>query len=230
MAELTVFDFLADTIFITETWLTSRSSLTLYNKSRYTSFRSVRNNSRGGGALVFIQNEIALTHISTVVTCNNSYNVRAAFILLDARRFLLLSVYRSPGSSTNDTKDMCNFIDFYMQPYHILMASDFNFSFMQWVSSADHCDDSHCERLLRTLFFEHHLVQVVVKPTRGKSILGLMLVLEMLTVDSIEYLPPIAGSDHETQMLCIFFSQYRHSPQDSPSHRLCQPTHLLCTD
>ena len=31
-----------------------------------------------------------------------------------------------------------------------------------------------------------------------------MLVSEMLTVDSIEYLPPIAGSDHETQMLRIF--------------------------
>ena len=91
MAELTVYDLLAGAIFITETWLTSCSSLTLYNIPGYTSFHSVRNNIRGGGAFIFIRNEIASTHISTVITSNNSYYVCAVSIHLDARRILLLS-------------------------------------------------------------------------------------------------------------------------------------------
>ena len=95
-----------------------------------------------------------------------------------------------------------------MQSYnYILMAGDFNFSSIQWNLSADHCDDFRCERLLRTLISEHHLVQVVAQPKCGKSILDFILLSEMLTVtvNSIEYFPPIAGSDHETQILRIFF-------------------------
>ena len=149
MAELIVYDLLADAIFITVTWLTSCSSLTTYNISGHTFFHSVRNNSRGGGALIFIRNEIASNHDSIVVTNNNSYKVCAVSIHLGARRFLLLFINRSPRSSTNDTKDMCNLIDFYMQSYnYILMAGDINFFSMQWVSSADHCDNSNYERLL----------------------------------------------------------------------------------
>ena len=86
MAELTVYDLLADAIFITETWLTSCSSLTLFNVPGYTSFHFVRNNSRGGGTLIFIRNEFASTHIFIVVTCNNSYNVCAVSIHLGARK------------------------------------------------------------------------------------------------------------------------------------------------
>ena len=188
MAELTVYDLLADVIFITETWLSSCSSFTLYNIPGHTSFHGVRNNSRGGGALIFMRNEIASINISTVITCNNSYNICAVAIHLGTCRFSLLFVYRSSGASTNNTKDMCNLIDFYMQSYnYIIMAGDFHFSSMQWVLLANHCDNSHCERLLRMLISEHHLVQVITQPTRGKIILDLMLMSEMLTANSIEY-------------------------------------------
>ena len=85
------------------------------------------------------------------------------------------------------------------------MAGDFNFSSMQWDLSADYCDDSHCERLLRTLISEHHLVHVDAQPTRGKSILDLMLVLEMLTVNSIEYLPRLPGLIMRPRCFIYFF-------------------------
>ena len=82
------------------------------------------------------------------------------------------------------------------------MASDFNFSCMQWSDSCP-TNNSYYQSLLRRIMVKHYLTQAVTQPTRGIAILSLMFVSDTLTIDGISYLAPINCSDHDSKLLRI---------------------------
>jgi ribonuclease P/MRP protein subunit RPP40 len=82
------------------------------------------------------------------------------------------------------------------------MAGDFNFPNMQW-SPISNNNDSHTESILRRVVTEHHLTQMVKQPTRADATLDLVFVTESLITDDVIYLPPVAGSDHDAQLISI---------------------------
>jgi hypothetical protein len=82
------------------------------------------------------------------------------------------------------------------------MAGDFNFPNMQW-SPISNNNDSHTKSMLRRVVTEHHLTQMVKQPTRANATLDLVFVTESLITDDVIYLPPVAGSDHDAQLISI---------------------------
>ena len=113
---------------------------------------------------------------------------------------LLLSVYRPDWATSANTKEMCDYIDTIASRYKsIIIAGDFNLPGMKWANLSQ--PDSGNESRLRHLISEHHLQQVVKQPTRDSAILDLIFVSQSLSYNDVEHLPPIAGSDHDAQLL-----------------------------
>ena len=82
---------------------------------------------------------------------------------------------------------------FAMHYNNIVIASNFNFSGMQWSDSCP-SNDTFCQSLLRRLMVEHHITQTVTQPTRGNAILDLIFVSDTLKIEDISYLVAINRS------------------------------------
>ena len=71
--ELTILD--TDVIFITETWLSSHFSHSLYGLSGYSAFYNCRLDKTGGGASVYVCNNLFAAPLSDNVTPNSAFNI-----------------------------------------------------------------------------------------------------------------------------------------------------------
>ena len=137
-------DLLADIIFIIETWLSPQNLPSQYTFPVYSVFHTFRSEKGGGGALIFIRDSIPSAQLSPDVTPKNAYNVCAVSVG-QGRNRTLLAVYRPKSTTIVDTDEMCNHIDNFAMHYNnIVMASDFNFSGMQW-SNFCPTNDSFCQ-------------------------------------------------------------------------------------
>ena len=196
--ELTILD--TDVIFITETWLSPHSSHSLYGLSGYSAFHNYRLDKTGGGASVYVRNNLFAVPFSDNVTPNGTFNICAVTFGQGLGKTLLLAVYKAPWASANDVESMCDVIDSLVSLFsRVVMAGDFNFPGMNWLNvraTADSVD----ERFLQHHITEHSLSQIVTQPTRERAILDLVFLSDTLRADDVEHLPPNAGSDHDAQL------------------------------
>ena len=196
--ELTISD--TDIIFISETWLSPHSSHSLYGLSSYSAFHNYRRDKTGGGASVYVRNNLFAEPLSDNVTPNCAFNICAVTFSQGLGKIVLLAVYKAPWASAKDVESMCDVFDSLVSRFsRVVMAGDFNFPWMNWLNvgaTADLAD----ERFLRHLITEHSLSQIVTQPTRERAILDLVFLSYTLRVDDVKHLPPIAGSDHDAQL------------------------------
>jgi ribonuclease P/MRP protein subunit RPP40 len=83
----------------------------------------------------------------------------------------------------------------------LIVVGDFNLPHMLW-NNSNTSSDSNIESLVRRFAIEHDLTQLATQPTRDNALLDLVFVSPGLCDDCvIDNLPPIAGSDHSTQLI-----------------------------
>ena len=194
--ELTSLD--TDIIFITETWLSPRSAHCLYGLSSYNVFHNYRSDKSGGGASLYVRDNLFAAPLSDNITPNEAFNISAITIGQNHGKVLLLAVYKAPWASDNDVESMCDVIDSLVSRFsRVVMAGDFNFPGMNWLNVRANSAE---ELFLLHLITEHNLSQIVTQPTRERAILDLVFLSDTLLADEVEHLPPIAGSGYDAQL------------------------------
>ena len=84
----------------------------------------------------------------------------------------------------------------------IIFVGDFNAPHMDW-HTGTLTSDTSVESLIRQFVCEHSLTQLAQQPTRGSALLDLVFISSRLSVSSIDELPPVAGPDHNAQLLSV---------------------------
>lgn len=66
-----------------------------------------------------------------------------------------------------------------------------------------HCNNllTDSDSMLRRVVAEHQLIQMVKQPTRADTTLDLVFVTESLISEDVIYLPPVADSYHDAQLI-----------------------------
>jgi endonuclease/exonuclease/phosphatase (EEP) superfamily protein YafD len=192
-----------DFILITETWLSPDCVLDHYYLPGYSAFHNIRRDKGGGGASIYARENIPITQLHCDVTPNNAYNVCAVTFGFGRSKTLLMAVYKADWASSSDVKEMCELIDNLISRHdNVIMAGDFNFPAMNWTTT-DYSNDSYRDGLFRRVVIEHQLSQVITWPTRDNTTLDLVFLSESLTCSLAAAHPPIAGSDHDAQLIHV---------------------------
>jgi len=89
--------------------------------------------------------------------------------------------------------------------------------------------DSHLYCTATNLICNHGLTQLVNDPTRGMSILDLILCSDILCCDNVNVLPPLANSDHSV-VSCSLYISLPHSTAGDCDYVsfILRPTGLGC--
>ena len=119
-----------------------------------------------------------------------------------------LLAYRPPDS-TNDTNQLLiSAVDWLANDsVRVCIVGDLNLPAFNWEQFL--YMSSKLYDLFADFISSHGLSQIVDQPTRGNSILDVVLCSDVLCCDDVEVLPPISTSDHNTVCfkLCLHFTQ-----------------------
>ena len=190
----------ARVICITETWLTSDSY------KGYDAFFNNRIMNTGGGAMIFVDNSLPALQLTPEVTSNDAFNICAISFGRQRTKTVIAVVYRAPWANYCDTKAMCSQLDAILTRTsdQIIVVGDFNAPHMDWhIVTGAITSDTPVESLIRQFACEHSLTQLAQQPTRGSALLDLVFISSRLSVSFIDELPPVAGSDHNAQLLSV---------------------------
>ena len=176
--ELTILD--TEIIFITETWLFSYSSHSLYGLSGYSAFHNYGRDKTGDGASIYVRNNLFEASLSDNVMPNGAFNICAVTFGQSHGKTLLLTVYKAPWASANNVESMYNVIDSLVSRLsRVVIAGDFNFPGMNWLNVGATADSAD-ERFLQHLITENSLAQIITQPTRERAILDLIFLSDTL--------------------------------------------------
>ena len=84
----------ADIVCITETWLTTSSTLELYKLDGYMLFSNARNVKSGGGTAIYVRDNMKCRELSSNFTSNDAFNICAVVIGQQPNEVLVVTVYR----------------------------------------------------------------------------------------------------------------------------------------
>ena len=163
-----------------------------YSIKGYSLFSCERSERAGGGVLLYVKSylhpqEITKPRISNI-------DIKYVQILSGPEKFILALVYRPPAQNSNvdnelyeQIMDICNHND-------AIMFGDFNLPVTMWGGTLN--SHSGCE--LYSNILESSLYQHIHEPTRGESILDIVLSTNDNQINNIDIGPEFSTSDHRT--------------------------------
>ena len=84
----------------------------------------------------------------------------------------------------------------------VIVVGNFNAPHMDW-HTGTLTSDTPVGSLIQQFACEHSLKQLAQQPTHGSALLDLVFISSRLRVSSIDELPPVAGYDHNAQLLSV---------------------------
>ena len=112
---------------ITETWLSAKHLNGSYQLSCYNSYTNCRKSKTGDGTMLLVDSQIPSIQLTPDVTDNDAYNLCAAAIGNWRNTMSIVSAYRAPWASREDTIQICEQIDtLAMRFERIIVTGDFN--------------------------------------------------------------------------------------------------------
>jgi len=208
-----------DILVLTETWLEhSMPSSMFVDCNIFSVFRKDRP-TRGGGVCMLIKNspttvvsQVAVPHgfedLDIVAVdlkdCNNTLPIR------------LIAVYRPPSMTKHDNARLFSVLNLLAEDcVRLCVFGDLNLPLLNWDLFVYPDNFLYCTAV--DFICNHGLTQLVNDPTRGDSILDLILCSDLLCCDNVNVLPPLANSDHSV-VSCSLCISLPHSPHTDSSY------------
>ena len=91
-----------------------------------------------------------------------------------------------------------------------IILGDFNYPDISWDLSTGHCPSANFRDTVNDCF----LTQLIREPTRGSSVLDLVLTNDPSIFREVEVIEPLLGSDHKAISCTLSFDLQRSSPSD----------------
>ena len=194
-------------ISITESWGEEWISDGIFALKGYTMYRDDRSRMRGGGALLYISDNIEQRVCRPLNSDNFESSTWCWIIEKNGKKILVGSVYRSTSSTAENNKRLISQIEKANEiagDNRLLILGDFNLPKIDWVNNElkEGYEENEAEML--DVFSDCLLHQHVRKLTRFRnnqsSTLDLIFTKEEEDVRDIEVLQPLGSSDHGVVM------------------------------
>lgn len=222
----------ADVFCISESWVTDPIDFAHYALPNYATFGSCRPSKKGGGVLLCVKDCLrpAACRGATDVSPSDAYNICAVKLLGLTQPTLVVGVYRPPDACVADTEaffdDLSLLIDQQPPSIAVLVAGDFNIAIEGDVPPAQpRLDVPGGEGLLAQFAADYGLTQLVHQPTRGSRVIDLVLASVALSASIVSAQPPVASSDHSSQIIYTPFLTRRVK-----SHRAAEKVNVTDFD
>ena len=186
-------------IAVCESWCNPSEPDSLYSLAGYTLYRCDRQNNRGGGVALYVNNSINHTHLSNI-TMKSFESLWVEVDVGSSAPVVVGCSYRPPKS---DPRLFCHELERSIHTLHpassnILILGDLNAKHQSWLTSDVTDEAGDC---LSTLLDSYNLSQLCNFPTcitRGtpKSCLDLVITNLQSTSVSLTEAPPLGSSDH----------------------------------
>ena len=115
--------------------------------------------------MLLVDNRYPSAQLTPCIISNDAFNICVTSFGHRLDKVLVMSVYRAPWATRDDTKEMCDYTDRLAVCFHkIIITGDFNFPNMYWAAKGAVHDDL-TEVIFRHLLAEHGLTQLEIQPT-----------------------------------------------------------------
>ena len=187
-----------DIIGVTESWVNTekRDFLAEYNIQGYSLFSCERSERTGGGVLLYVKPHLHPQVITKPQIPN--IDVKYVQILSGSEKLILALVYPPPAQNSyvnnelyEQISDICNHND-------AIIFGDFNLPVTVWGGTLH----SHSGHELYSNILESSLYQHIHEPTRGESILDIVLSTNDNQINNVDIGPEFSTSDHKS----VFFT------------------------
>ena len=202
-------------ISVTESWGEEWISDGIFALKGYTMYRDDRNRMRGGGALLYIMDNIEQRVCRPLNSDNFESSTWCWIIEKNGKKILVGSVYRSTSSTMENNRRLARKIEKANEiagDNRLLILGDFNLPKIDWVNNELREGYEEYEANMYDVFTDCFLHQHVKELTRFRndesSTLDLIFTKEEEDVRDIEVLQPLGSSDHGVVM-GNFVSQWR---------------------
>ena len=165
---------------ITESWLKGYISDAQIRVPNYTPLRADRERRKCGGAMLLVHNSLLVSNIK----CFDNTVCEAIVCTIPSMGAVVVSFYRPPDASSDELTSLLEFMDDYLTDHgnsettDILILGDLNFPTVNWdeltYKPTTRDQNLSCERFFNFMS-KHFLSQCIDKPTRGDSILDVLL-------------------------------------------------------
>jgi hypothetical protein len=189
-----------DIVCITETWLTNTVSNSMLDpRNLFNIFRYDRSSDKvGGGVIVFAKKYIAAVQIDLPTSFASIECVCIDLLCNVGSSIRLLTIYRPGGRSSDDARVMTNLTECLNELCPLestcVITGDLNCADIDWLNNSP-CNDA-LQRLFIDTISELGLLQYVEQPTRGKTILDIVLCNDPLLIVDVTVGMPFSTSDH----------------------------------
>ena len=174
----------------------------------YTLYRGDHSDGRGGlgkGVALYMQN--TLNHSACPKMDGESFDCAAWSLvkLMDGKRLLLGTVYRSPNSSDENNRNLLKLLQLTASVPHdfLMICGDFNLPSIDWRTNQVQDGQSSFTAAFLETVEDMNLFQHVKGPTRFRgtqnSCLDLVFTNEETMVNEVTEIPPLGKSDHVCQ-------------------------------
>ncbi|KAK6011235.1 endonuclease/exonuclease/phosphatase family protein, partial [Ostertagia ostertagi] len=197
-----------DILFITETWLSPKiSDSEIIIDLPYKLFRYDRTHRKGGGVCCLVKNGLKISPNLSIPESKSDILCLDVFDSLLPENVRIVLIYRPPDSSVRDDEQLVDILlDLSLSFRYLILLGDFNLD-VDWNTFTP---KNACSSRFLDFFKCCGLTQYVLEPTRGDSILDLVLSSVPL-LRNVSIQPPFVSSDHN----CVAFQIELTKPEVS---------------
>ena len=166
----------------------------------------INHNDNGRGICIYTHTSINATEVCFDSNFNEFLSLEIK--LEQGNQLLLCSVYRSPSSTDENNKNLCDFIlNLHNYPAsHKLICGDFNFPNINWDTwaASDFHSSNFMDVITGTYWTQHVKTATRQRGSNVPSLLDLIFTNEEDMIDTIDYNSPLGKSDH-----CVLSFQFK---------------------
>ena len=197
MFQATVFELKPDVIGITESWANDNIGDAELSLDGYVMYRMDRNTSnKGGGVILYVKQE--LQPIEFLPKAKFPEQAWCKIRSRDGTEMLIGVCYHSTNQKIfgSDSSLLLRQLLCEVSQYHVILMGDFNYPDIDWESQVAFDSAPIETRLFVDCLMDNFYTQHVKQPTRGNSVLDLVITSEPDMVDHMEVLDSLGSSDH----------------------------------
>lgn len=196
-----------DIVGITETWLGDEDGEE-YNIEGYNLIRKDRSSKRGGGVAVYVKENLNVQEVPQSDQCMSSEDIWIKVIGEHEEGLNIGVCYRPPAADSSVNTMLIKNIRQACQAGETIIMGDFNYPNINWklVTGQGKSEEEFLD-VVNDLFLAQHVSQ----PTRGKSVLDLVLCNNSDRICNIEVMEPLGTSDHSMISFDVFWQIKRAS-------------------
>ena len=188
-----------DIIGVTESWINTekRDFLAEYSIKGYSLFSCERSERAGGGVLLYVKPHLHPQEITKPQISN--IDIKYVQILSGSEKLILALVYRPPAQNSNVDNELCEQILDICNHNDAIIFGDFNLPVTVWGGTLN----SHSGHEIYSNILESSLYQHIYEPTRGESILDIVLSTNDNLINNVAIGPEFSTSDHRSVLFTI---------------------------